>query len=58
MKTGGMEPQVLIDILVGAKSGVVYSFGTEHRGDLVVSYALKEVDSIKHGWCRCTIGRC
>ena len=43
MKAIGMEPQVLIDILVGAKIGVVYSFGTEHRGDLVVtSYALKE----------------
>lgn len=43
MKAIGMEPQVLIDILVGAKVGVVYSFGTEHRGDLVVtSYALKE----------------
>ena len=43
MKAVGMEPQVLIDILVGAKIGVVYPFGTDHRGDLVVtSYALKQ----------------
>lgn len=43
MKAIGMEPQVLIDILVGAKIGVVYPFGTDHRGDLVVtSYALKQ----------------
>ena len=43
MKAVGMEPQVLIDILVGSKIGVVYPFGTDHRGDLVVtSYALKQ----------------
>ncbi len=43
MKAVGMEPQVLIDILVGSKIGVVYPFGTDNRGDLVVtSYALKQ----------------
>lgn len=43
MKAVGMEPQVLIDILVGSKIGTVYPFGTDHRGDLVVtSYALKQ----------------
>ena len=43
MKAVGMEPQVLIDILVGSKIGVVYPFRTDHRGDLVVtSYALKQ----------------
>lgn len=43
MQAVGMEPQVLIDILVGAKTGVIYNFNTDYRGDLVVtSYALKE----------------
>ncbi|AIG65673.1 hypothetical protein ACRHK7_05650 [Weissella tructae] len=43
MHAVAMEPQVLIDILVGAKKGVIYNFTTEHRGDLLVtSYALKE----------------
>ncbi|MBX4172205.1 hypothetical protein [Weissella viridescens] len=43
MQAVGMEPQVLIDILVGAKTGVIYDFDTDLRGDLLItSYALKE----------------